>query len=251
MLRNSRVAVALIALWAAPALAADKPDVSEQTPAYSIEATLPSLGQGDRLLLAKLRADLMLELEAFRREAAAEKKLAAEQNYTFRSYDLNVGWGTELDAPRLLSLIKSYWSYRGGAHGNTTYMSLLFDRATGKVVDFIDLFGGNESEVRKVLRTYVTDDILRQKAKKAGKPVEEYDDAFVKDGVTGRFRVYTADPSTEPGKASGLRIWYAPYEVGAYVEGTHTAFVPHEIFSRFLTDEYKPVFAGQSARKPE
>ena len=104
-------------------------------------------------------------------------------------------------------------------------------------------------DLAAALRQYVIEDLLKQKAKRDGKSAKGYEDSFVREGVTGRFRTFSAEPSTSPGKAAGLRIWYGPYDVGAYVEGPFESFVPHQVFSPFLTGDYKDVFAGKSARK--
>ena len=251
MLRSKSLALALGAflLAAQPATAAEKADIEEKTATHTIEANLPKLREADGLLADKLKADMMLQLESFRRSAAEEKALAEKEKYDFRPYALTVNWQVELYTFRLLSLIRYDWMYQGGAHGNTAHTSLLFDRKTRQIIDFSHLFGGSEKEARAEIRKYVLRDLLRQKAQNEGKPVEGYEDSFVTNGVTGRFRNFTADPSTEPGRAAGLRIWYGPYEVGAYAEGTFEAFVPHKVFSRFLTTTYKSVFAGRSARK--
>ncbi len=252
MQRNRLAALAFgILAWGAPAHSADKPDIAEETATFEIEASLPKLPASDHLLSDKLKADLMLRLEAFRREAAAEKRLAAEEKYEFRPYSLTVNWQKEADTPRLLSLIKYDWIYQGGAHGNTTHESLLFDRMSARVITFVHLFGGKEKEARDVMKAYVIGDLLRQKAKNAGQSAEGYQDEQVTQGVSGRFRVFTADRSTKAGKAAGLRIWYGPYEVGSYAEGTYEAFVPHYVFAAYLTEHYKPAFGGQSARAPE
>lgn len=250
MLRSRLAALALgCLLLAAPSWAADKPDIAEETPVYSIEASLPKLREADQPLADKLKADLMLQLDAFRTSAEKEKALADKEKYDFRSHSLSVNWQVALYTFRFLSLIRYDWTYQGGAHGNTMHESLLFDRETRRVIGFADLFGGSEREARAALRKFVVADLLNQKANRDGKPVDGYQDSFVANGVTGRFRNFTLDPSDVRGRAAGLRIWYAPYDVGAYVEGSFEVFVPHAEFSRFLTSEYKEAFAGRSVRK--
>ena len=242
-------AVAAILIGLPGVLASDKPDIAEETKTYSIEASLPKLRDADGLLADKLKADLMLQLDAFRASAENEKAQAEQGNYEFRAHSLTVNWQTELYTFRLLSLIRYDWTYQGGAHGNTTHETLLFDRKTRRIRNFGDLFGGSEKEVRAKLREFAVSDLLRQKAKRDGKPVEGYQDSFVEEGVKGRFLNFTLDPSDVRGRAAGLRIWYAPYAVGAYVEGSFEVFVPHPVFSKFLTSYYKDAFAGKSVRK--
>ena len=120
MLPSRFVVLALgVLLLAPPAGASDKPDIEENTPDHSIEANLPKLRDADQLFSDKLKADLMLQLEAFRSNAAREKALAEKESYDFRPHSLTVNWQVELYTFRFLSLIRFDWTYQGGAHGSS------------------------------------------------------------------------------------------------------------------------------------
>ena len=54
-----------------------------------------------------------------------------------------------------------------------------------------------------------------------------------------------------PGKSSGLTFHYSPYAVGAYAEGSYTAFVPWRILRPYLTAEGLAIFGGDKPKDPK
>jgi len=169
----------------------------------------------------------MMYMDQFKADARIAQK-EAEGQYPFRTYSLSTKWSVELEHARFISLINTNWMYTGGAHGNTFYESLAFDRKHRRIIKLSSLFNGEEAEAkaRKTIRTYVIKDILRQKAERMEKPVEGFKDEWVSNGVEGKFQVSTLEPSDQKGKVAGLRMWYGPYAVRSFAAGPFDAFVP-------------------------
>lgn len=253
MLRNSLAVLCVAGLLGSPVLAqSDKPDIVEETAAYRLEANIPDLPQNDPKLSHLVRADLARQLAAYRKDAETEKKQADAEKYQFRQYELTVNWALELDHPKFLSLINFTWIYSGGAHGNSTFKTLTWDRAKQSTLKLDDLFADAAAAkgARKAIQVYVIKDILRQKAENQKVPVESFTDEQVTSGVTGAFPAFTLNASDQAGKIGGLHMWYPPYAVGAYAEGSFESRVPQEVFSHFLRDELKPVFGGKPVDQP-
>lgn len=249
---NRLAALCVAALLAAPAAAeSDKPDISEETPAYTIEANLPKLPAGEPKLAHRLRAHLARQLKDYRKDAETAKKEAEAEKYEFRQYNLTVNWHVELDHPQFLSLINYTWIYSGGAHGNTNMETLIWDRKAQTAVPFNGLFAnaGAAKRARTAMKAYAVKDLLRQKAKNLEVALEGFQDDQVVSGAASGLAIVTLEPSDQPGKISGIRLWYPPYAVGSYAEGSYESLVPHTVFSGFLRDELKPLFGGKSGRK--
>lgn len=252
MLRNSLAVLCVAGLLGSPALAqSDTPDIVEDTAAYRLEAKIPDLPQSDPKLSHRVRADLARQLAAYRKDAETEKKQADAEKYQFRQHELTVNWALELAHPRFLSLINFTWIYTGGAHGNSSFRTLTWDRARQSSAKLDDLFADAAAaqEARKAMRAYVIKDILRQKAENQKVPVDGFTDEQVTSGVTGAFPAFTLTASDQAGKIGGLHMWYPPYAVGAYAEGSFESRVPQEVFSRFLRDGLKPLFGGKPVDK--
>ena len=252
MLRSNFAALCIFGLLTGPTAAqSDKPDIAEETPAYTIEANVPDLPASEPKLTHRLRANVAKALAQYRKDAESAKKDAEAEKFEFRQYNLTVNWHVELNHPKFLSLINYTWIYSGGAHGNSTFETLAWDRAKQAALPLSDLFegAGAAEQARKAMRTFVIKDLLHQKAKNREVPTEGFQDEQVTSGVTGAFPVFTLEVSDQPGKISGLRMWYPPYAVGAYAEGSFESFVPHRVFSGFLREDLKPLFGGKSGRK--
>jgi hypothetical protein len=73
-------------------------------------------------------------------------------------------------------------------------------------------------------------------------------DNFINDGIKPALLALgpvTLAPSTEAGKSSGLTFHYSPYEVGPYVEGPYTVFVPWTAFRQYLSPQGEAIFGGE------
>jgi hypothetical protein len=48
-----------------------------------------------------------------------------------------------------------------------------------------------------------------------------------------------------------MTFHFSPYGVGAYAEGSYTAFVPFSALESYLTDDAKRIFAGERPKSDE
>jgi hypothetical protein len=56
---------------------------------------------------------------------------------------------------------------------------------------------------------------------------------------------------SSPVFASGLTFHYSPYDVGPYVEGTYTVFVPWTAFRQYLSPQGATLFGGERPKSDE
>lgn len=93
------------------------------TYAYPAEAAaLPKLAA----LLDSERAKALAELE---QQATEAKKDSADNDYPFNPHMADVSWAVTGDTATMLAMVGEIGSFSGGAHGNTGYEALIWDKA--------------------------------------------------------------------------------------------------------------------------
>lgn len=153
--------------------------------------------------------------ERLAKEAASEKKkFTGEAEEFFGSQESAAEWqenysySIEYYSPELVSLSGEVFSYTGGAHGNTLYMSLNYWIKDGKalLLGLPDLFMPRSNYI-KVLSDYCVRDLKKQQA------------GWVLNGELKAFKADDLGPFLVSPR--GITFAFAPYAVGPYVEGSY------------------------------
>lgn len=131
---------------------------------------------------------------------------------------------------KILSLFGSYTTY-SGIHPETTYPSVSYDLATGKIISFGDIL--SKSAKTDTLCQLVIDILKIQKEDKF------IDDSF-EDTVKDRFGSHIADDSDWYFTPTGLCFYFAPYEIAPYTSGVIVAEIPYEKLTGIIKDAYFP-----------
>lgn len=115
-------------------------------------------------------------------------------------------------SPGVASVWYSIFEYTGGAHGNLLYDVVTFDVEKGKALDLSDIFA-DVPKAREGLVPLVAQGVRAQK-KPGAQPVDGSADAI---DLTMRRIALTPE---------GMRVVYAPYEMGSYSEGPFHVDIP-------------------------
>ncbi|MDL2316922.1 DUF3298 and DUF4163 domain-containing protein [Desulfovibrio sp. OttesenSCG-928-A18] len=113
---------------------------------------------------------------------------------------------------RYATVIYKYREYSGGAHSNWTYDARSYDLYSGEELAFEDLFG-DSARARPAVEERIGREI-RAKKDKRGLEV-------VLDAETINLRMHRIALT-----AQGMRIIYAPYEMGSFAEGEFMVDIP-------------------------
>ncbi len=139
----------------------------------------------------------------------------------------------------LISLSGEVFSYTGGAHGNTYFVSLNYWIREGKAVKLglADLFMPNSGYV-KVLSNYCVNDLRKKGA------------AWIVNGEITAFQ--EKDLSVFALSPDGITFAFAPYAVGSYAEGPYFVVIPYSELESVL-NKTGPLkrFLEQGKSKPE
>jgi hypothetical protein len=197
-----------------------------------------------------LRSRLEKDQEAVRRDFAEEagqarQAAAAEPGRPFLPYELSVEWKVAADLPAWLSLSQSLSVFEGGAHPNTGFDSLVWDRKAGVERPALDLFLSPEA-LDAAIRAPFCDALDRERTARRGEPVDraggdEFDACIRPSGqavVLG---------SSDRKHFDRIGVLVAPYAAGPYVEGAYEVTLP---VTPAVLQAVKPEFRGAFGAAP-
>lgn len=197
---------------------AEANDVWDFKYAYPAQAgRIPSL----RAMLDARQAQALAELKD---QAIEGRAFADEQGFPFNPYALDVTWETVADLPDWLSLSSQIYSFTGGAHGNTGFDALLWDKRANKPLEPASLFASPEALQAAVSSAFCTA-LNKQREERRGEPVDPNAD----DWMNACPKV--ADTTLILGSSNSRtfdRIGFLidPYTAGPYAEGTYEVTLP-------------------------
>ncbi|WEK41720.1 MAG: DUF4163 domain-containing protein [Candidatus Sphingomonas colombiensis] len=79
-----------------------------------------------------LEADSTKLRAATARDAAEARRQARKSGFPYRKYETQKTWQLVTNTQRFISLSGKFYSYTGGAHGNSGSLGMLWDKATGR-----------------------------------------------------------------------------------------------------------------------
>ena len=133
-------------------------------------------------------------------------------------YHQDCRWDVVWRTNKLVSLLEFHDTYLGGAHGIHGYRGANFQWASGRLqeLQLADFFRPESGWLRHV-EGLVVADLRRQQA------------SWYEESATNALaeRTFTFN-------AQGLQVYYDPYEVGSYAEGTYTVHLPWDRLVPFL-----------------
>lgn len=138
-----------------------------------------------------------------------------EFTYTF--------WRTD----RLLSIAGNYYSYTGGAHPNSVYLSWLFDLKTGRFLHATALGGDAEG-----FQQAVTEELIRQTDRRAIEedcaPTELYWENYQEILAEWPYAAVTFS-------GEGMTVTFSPYELAPYAAGEQVYSLSMDFLEPYLS----------------
>ncbi|HEV7313833.1 DUF4163 domain-containing protein [Sphingopyxis sp.] len=187
-------------------------------------------------LAAWLDGDRATKRDALIAAAQRDKAAAEKGGFPYRAHSHLQAWQRVTSTPRFLSLSAEIGTYTGGAHGMTTFDTLLWDRNRRKQLKPLDLFTSGEAFDAAIKDNFCAG-IKRAKAAKGIVADEASDSVFAKCPPASAQTVWLG--STDGRYLDRMTIAIAPYEVGAFAEGSYKINVPVTgALVRALKDEY-------------
>lgn len=201
-------------------------------------AALPRLAA----MLDAERAKALGELEA---QTAEAQKEAADNDYPFNPHMLGVGWKVTGESPEMLAMVAEISSYSGGAHGNTGYEALIWDKAADKRIQLAALFTDMAMALEPLREGYCTA-LNVERREKRGEQIGEPDDMF---NTCPPFAELVLVPYASSDSGFDRMMFIAaPYVAGPYVEGVYEISLP---LSGAVLERIKPAYRAAFAAPAE
>jgi len=213
--------------------------VSEQNDVYSFEYSYPGAAGSipglqtvlDRRMTAAREGHIAMAIDG-RADADANK-------YPFRPYAYSTKWQVVADLPGWLSLSAEHWEFTGGAHGNSTFDTLLWDKQARQVRAPISLFA-SAKELEAAVQAELCDLLDKQRAQKRKEPVVR-DQANWMNACISLQSVTVILGSSNRRSFDRIGFLIPPYEAGPYVEGSYEVTLP---VGEAILAVVKPEFRG-------
>lgn len=190
-------------------------------------------------LYGELLTDGRDRLEAFGREMLEFRR----QDPVARSaapYHMEIAYRDPVETSRILSLKGFSYAFAGGAHGNTSVSTVLWNKVALERLEPASLFRANAD--LSPLDSALCKAINAAKAARATREGWDFDALTTCEHAVRED--FALAPGTTPGKAGGLIFLFAPYALGSYAEGGYEVVVPLEAFAALLSPDWTDQFAG-------
>lgn len=175
-------------------------------------------------LKARLDREAATLRATFAKDVAADKRERSTEKRSRLAWDQTRNWQVVTNTPRFLSLSIEEYEFSGGAHGNTHYDALVWDKVAGAPLKPLRMFASNAA-LRTAIGERFCAELDGQRAERRGERInrgsgDEFDKCL--------------DPTTLTvllGSSSGrmfdrIGVIAAPYEAGPYAEGTYEVTLP-------------------------
>lgn len=206
------------AAGAKPRKIEEKSDLLEFSYSWPAEAAaIPPLNARFEAEAAKARPEALA--------MAKEDRHGRGPDLPFNGHYFQAQWETMGDAPALLSLAGEIATFTGGAHGNSVYDSLLWDRAAGRPVPAADLFERSKAAFAAMSPVYCAA-LDKQRAEKREETLPLSGDGWMVECPALAEQVIAPVDANKDGRFELLRVLIAPYGAGPYAEGSYEVDVP-------------------------
>jgi hypothetical protein len=221
ILLAAAAALAATAGFAAPAAARE---VRQASDLYEFTYVYPPALAVYPPLRARLDADLARQLAKLKADARVGQAEARANGFPYRPYAWDQSWQIVTDLPGWLSLSASYWTFTGGAHGNSWFGAMLYDKRARLPRDPLTLFASKQA-LSRAIRAPFCAALNRQRAQKRGEPVKPGSTALFEDCIDPVGQTILLGSRGHKG-FDRIGVLVAPYEAGPYAEGSYEVTVP-------------------------
>ncbi len=219
----------------------------------TFSAVMPKAAADDPIV-RKLQAEAQAYLDKRKVEARADFDERKKQGAIEMSWEVQQEWKYTATAGGIASLVGTNYEFTGGAHGMSATDTKIVRADTGEELSLAKMLLPDRSPSPAI--TIAICEGLKVEKMKAIRSATIFDEPIVCAGPKANVKIEDAHialaPSTDADKFGGLFVYYDPYAVGSYAEGSYSLSIPQSVFSEDLRPQFKSLFGGgvPSAAKP-
>lgn len=220
--------------------------IAESTDDFEFEYSWP----GEAAAIPTLDAQLQARADTARAElvssAQEDRAAAAEADYPFRPHSFSGEWLVVADLPGWLSLSGTISTYAGGAHPNSGFDSMLWDKRAQTARAPLDLFRTPQNFENAIARRFCAQ-LDAERAERRGEPVDPQAEGYFND-CPGVEEVTVLLGSSNGQRFDRIGILVMPYVAGPYAEGSYEFDLPVDTA---LLDAVRPAYRQDFALGPQ
>jgi hypothetical protein len=222
MIRKMTPFHALLAFAATAAQAAGF-NHSQESELLEFSYSWPAAVEAEPSLRETLRAEMNAEQRRARQIAEQWRAETRFNGGDFQPHYFAKGWEVAGLSPQLLSLTASRETFSGGAHGNTDFSAILWDRQSRRPVPAAAMLGA--AALASMSERYCAA-LDAERAERRGEPVtRDPQDQFSLCPPLAE-QVLAPTDSDGNGRFDTLAVLIAPYVAGPYAEGAYSPQLP-------------------------
>lgn len=217
-------------------------NVVERTELYIFNYSWPQQAGQIEPLADWLNKKLTAQRKALADEARREAQDARENGFPFNTYSSGTAWEVVADLPQYLSLSADLSSYRGGAHPNYGFDTMVWDKERDSALEPIEFFVSAKA-LDSALGKQLCDRLNVERTRRRGIPVDPAaGDAFNSCVKVDETNLLLGSRSGKKFDRIGVQI--APYLAGPYAEGSYEfTFNMTPALLAQVKPEYRDAFA--------
>jgi hypothetical protein len=217
--------------------------VERKTAALEFSYVWPAQAVAIPALDARFYKDAKAKLAEAQKNAAEDQALARKDKRDFNAHFFSVEWTAAGQTARLLSLQSENGSFEGGAHPNTSYDALLWDRQANRGIPIGSLFTRPADFAGTTRGVYCKRLDAERLKRREGEKLDLPD--FNECPKYSDLAIAPVD-GNKNGRFDRIDFVASPYVAGPYVEGEYEVFVPVTAkLIAALKPEYRSSFEPQ------
>jgi hypothetical protein len=193
--------------------------VSEETDDFLFKYSYPAVAGRIPELAELLDERLDRQRATLSAEGQEARDSARQEGFPYNKHSYTAEWKRIADLPGWLSLSVDIATYSGGAHGNYSVESLVWDKEAKRAMKAIDLFS-SPSALEEAYGDRFCKGLDRERGKRRGTPVPEGSDEMF-DKCPGIDELEVLAGSSNGRTFNRLTLYAGPYVAGPYVEGAY------------------------------
>lgn len=193
--------------------------VAEETDDFLFEYSYPA--EAGRIVELASLLDIQLEQrrEELASESATARREARQNGFPYNKHSYTAEWKVVADLPGWVSLSADVATYTGGAHGNYTVESMVWDKENERSMNALALFT-SPAALEEAFGDRFCNALDRQRAERREELVpEESDNQF--DQCPGIEELEILVGSSNGRTFNRLTVYAGPYVAGPYAEGAY------------------------------
>ena len=219
--------------------------VAEETDDFLFEYSYPAEAGRIVELASLLDIQLQQRREELASESAEARREARDNGFPYNKHSYTAKWKVVAELPDWISLSADIATYSGGAHGNYTVESMVWDKANERSMDAIALFT-SPAELEEAFGNRFCEALDRQRAERREEPVaEDSDNPF--DQCPGIEQLEILVGSSNQRTFNRLTVYAGPYVAGPYAEGAYEVDLNlDQAILAAVKPEYREAFSARN-----